>query len=219
MNKKLIILVLLAVCISYVYQEFIPIGYTVNYQGDSFDVGEKTVTIKKISQSNAVIEVDGVKNIVSVGDEKIINEVNIKVVSIFYVDEAESRNVDLVVKGLSSTTTSTPEEEESPESEDECWQASNCDDGNPETTDLCMGTPKKCINKIFLECETDIDCDDGNKCTNDECKNNECFNTNIANCDAKETGEVSKEEEGQMEGIIPTEGFFSKLIGFIANLF
>lgn len=222
MNKKLFVLILITIMI------FANLSYaTIVYMGDTFESGDKTITVVKISQNNAVFDVEGVKNIILKGEKKTINGVNIEVMNVFYVDEPESRNVDIAVSGTVSGTTSSTSNtnaEEEDTSGDECWQASDCDDNNPETTDLCMGTPKKCKNLIIKECETSEDCNDDNKCTRDECKNNECFNTKLSDCTVinKETETKKTTEEGSLESLTgdqEKQGFFTRVLNFFMGLF
>jgi len=52
----------------------------------------------------------------------------------------------------------------------ECSTSSECNDGNPRTTDVCGS--RVCINR---ECVVDADCDDGNADTEDLCRGNRCI--------------------------------------------
>jgi hypothetical protein len=240
MKNKFIIFVILLISFSLIYQYTPNItSYTIYNVGDSFESGSKTITVKKISQSNVVIDVDGVKNIIALGDKKIVNGVEIELLNLFYVDEIESRNVELSINATITITgcgdgdcksdensnnccidcgcpTDYTCEEEgcSYSPPNECKKHEECDDGDPETIDLCIKViPRVCKHYSEKECESNEGCDDGEDCTNDECKENICFNTDIEDCGDEE--EIILEETGENEKI----GFFSKLANFFKNLF
>lgn len=62
----------------------------------------------------------------------------------------------------------------------DCWQNSDCDDGNACTTDMCGD--HECYYDNACACKSDANCDDGNACTLDSCTNGSCKNVEILNC-------------------------------------
>lgn len=171
--KKIILVVLLFVFGFMFINEYT--GMNTMAVGDSSEAGGKTIEITNIGMDFVKIKVGEEKGIIRTFDTKLVNGVEISVLNIFYVDEVSGRNADILIKA----------KEEKKEIEvkkinlNECFQASDCDDGDDLTTDLCIGTPKKCVNRIIIECETNLDCDDGKDNTKDSCKFSECFNEKI----------------------------------------
>jgi hypothetical protein len=93
-----------------------------------------------------------------------------------------------------------------------CEDATDCDDGDPCTEDLCDAATGGCTHTVITgcegegegegegdaPCETDLDCDDGDPCTDDRCDplTGDCIHTPIVPCD----GEGEGQHEGEGEG-------------------
>lgn len=217
MNKNNIILILagLLILFSFIFQNVNITGYSVYNLDESFESGGRTIKIVKISQTNAVIEVEGVKNIITVGDYKIINGVKIKVVNVFFVTEEESRTVELSITVLDTGT---------------------CGDGEckaGETSESCCidcGCPidyiceyNECKSSIPVECRKHEDCDDGNSETIDLCvdlvpKTCKHYTEPEEDLEEQEVEEEIEEDLVEQE-VEEKQGLFSRLINFLKNLF
>ncbi len=222
MNKNLFYVVLLIIVLSFIYQEVNLTGYTVYNQGDSFESGGRTVKVTKISKSSAVFDVDGVKNIISTGEHKNINGVDIKVINIFYVDEPESRNVDISINVIELTKCGDGKCQDNEDSN------SCCKDCGCPTDYRCKDN--ECIYGKPSECRKHEDCDDENPDTIDLCVDlnpEQCKHYNLGDNVEITVKDEEKEivEEGEIgEGIVREEvedeqGFFSILISFFKNIF
>lgn len=144
-------------------------------QAEVYEIGNKELVVGSIRADKAKITVDGVKNIISIGEKKEINGVDISVESIFYVDQPEERTVT-VVMSLAFY----------------CGDG-NCDTGQNESKDSCCGdcgcnpgfvcSDSVCKSEAQVEkeeeeeeakradkCQKDIDCDDNDPDTDDICK-------------------------------------------------
>ena len=217
-ERKILILATLFICLSFICQEVNLTGYSIYYQGDSFESGGRVIIVNKISQSNVVIEVEGVKNIISIGEYKNINGVKIEVIDLFFVDEEEARNVDISVSVLDAGTCGDGECKAGETSE------SCCKDCGCQTNYKCEDN--ECKSSIPAECKKHEDCDDGNPVTIDLC-------VDLAPKTCKhytEPGEEVIQQGGEMEeGLVEQkniieqqeekQGFFSKLINLLKNLF
>ncbi len=155
--KKIIILLVFLILLQSAYSVTLK-------KGESTNVSSKEIKIIGIQEDKIVVSVDGVKNIVSINEEKEINNLKINLISIFYLDDEDSTAT--IEIGLTYS----------------------CGDGkcNPEEKDCCSDcgcVSGKCISDkcVIPECEKDIDCDDGNNLTEDSCSNYLCEH-NKAKC-------------------------------------
>lgn len=218
-EKKILIFAFLIICLSFICQEINLTGHSIYYQGESFESDGKSVTIKKISSSNAVFDVDGEKNIISVGEYKEINGIKIEVISIFYVDEPEERNVDISASVITFDAGNICGDNECEENEnsDNCCVDCGCSEGYECDED-------ECILIRLDECKDHEDCDDGDFETTDLCLNQRprvCKNYRVDGDQEEESIEeqVEDEEEETSTPEIKKEGFFTKLINFLKSLF
>ena len=170
--KKIIYFLILLILIQTVSAE------TLN-KGDSTYSGGKTVILVGISQNSVVVSVDGIKNIISLGDEEEINGLTIKVISIFYFDE-NTGSADLEISGGSSE-----------EAEPVCGDGT-CNDATEDSDNCCKDcgceygygcTDNKCIK---AECLKDLECYANPKdyCSLDKCDpiTAKCTHKPIADC-------------------------------------
>lgn len=233
MRKDKFVIVVCIFVIGFILVSNMFTGFVSLHVGENSEVEGNIVEVANIGPNFVKIKIGDEKTFIKSFGEKELKGVKIKVNKIFYVDEVDGRFVELELEssyvcgngvcdgtenkascckdcGCDSGSNCIDDRCKRPEDIDECWQASDCDDGNSETVDLCMGIPKKCYNKIVIECEINLDCDDGNSATSDECVNNECFNDKIKKpVDVKDVEEV-KEEKPII--IKKEKSFLSKLL-------
>ena len=189
-------------------------GYSIYYTGDSFESDGRIITVEKISQNSAVISINGIKMLIGVGDKKNENGVDIELMNIFYVSEPEARNVDLSIN-ITGIRCGDEKCEEGENSENccmdcgclenykckdnkcvyspppECRKHEECDDGDPETIDLCVDLhPKIC--KHYKVGEDEV---------------------NYAQEDKEKTKDILEEVEDK------PKGFFYQIIIFFKSLF
>lgn len=206
MFKKGLLILILLLCFSFVYADTFKANEPVSLLG-------KIVKIKNIRPTSVIISVDNVSGIVSLGEEKIINDVKIKVDEIFFVDEVEGRYVRINAISTYKCGDGICEKSENKENccldcgcdtsfnceenvcvkkyEPECSKNEDCNDNNSLTGDICKRG--KCLHLSSVQCSNDSDCNDNNECTEDKCTNNECFNEKIIDC-IKDKEEVLEEK-------------------------
>ena len=190
MKKLLLFLLLLPIVYA---NQTLEISETTDFNG-------REVKIEGIQESKVIISVDGVKNIVSLNELKVINGIKIKVTNIFFANELSttSLNLDLAYTcgdnscDLGETPLNccqdcacTSSREVCVESScmiPECYSDQGCNDNDPLTTDTCLNS--ECEYKK-VKCEEDLDCDDLNPDTDDTCRNSRC--NNLLNYTCKES--------------------------------
>lgn len=242
--KKTILFILFLIFAIFIFNKFYISGFTTFKVGENEDVDGRTVTIKQISSGSVVVDVNGVSNIVDIGQRKEINGIEVTVDEIFYVEEKEGRFVKLNLKSLYKFVCGDGDCEgdetkescckdcgcdsgyvcednkcilESKSSEyNECGENEDCDDEDDSTIDRCKGSPKTCVHILSYLCERDEDCDDGNGCTEDKCINYDCLNKRIAGCEI-EVEEIKEESPTmvQKEEIEKEKGFLSRLFSIL----
>ncbi len=154
--KKLILFLLL-----------LPIVFASTLQKDQvLDFNNHEIKIIGIQESKVLVSVDGVSNIFSLNEEKIINGVSITLTNIFYADELSTADLDLEL-----TYDCGDKKCDSFESFTTCCQDCGC---NPSTTEKCVDN--ECIQP---ECTKDINCNDNNSLTTDTCSDYKCKFTKI----------------------------------------
>lgn len=90
----------------------------------------------------------------------------------------------------------------------DCIEDSECDDGDPCTTDDCVGTA--CVNTPIPGCCDEVaDCDDGNACTIDTCEAGVCVHTPVS-CGP---GLICNAQNGQCEPPAPVVVTFQQGVG------
>lgn len=203
-------------------------------KGGQIEIGGKKLTVKGISKDSAVIDVDGVSNIVRLNEPKIINGVKVSVGSIFYAG-SEGSQVDVTAESLYVCGNGNCDETETTENcckdcgcknglecddnrcrekpVNKCNNDIECDDKDPSTEDVCTSSPKECKHMGGKLCEKNDDCDDGNECTKDECKSFDCFNTKIEGCSSNNTIQNdTKKNESKLNNITDVKKDVEKFI-------
>ncbi|QQG38476.1 MAG: hypothetical protein HYS32_02610 [Candidatus Woesearchaeota archaeon] len=189
MKKPLLLIFILLISLNLVY------AATVLKEGESTKVKGKTITLVSIGDYKVVVNVDGVKDIINLKEEKLVNGALIEVLetddavvppyvelTIDVKDECGNKICDSTenskicctdcgcLAGLECTSNICIDPKAN-----ECTTNSNCDDKNINTTDLCSGIPRKCSNtEIDFSCIQNTGCDDKNPDTQDTCVNNRC---------------------------------------------
>ncbi len=144
-------------------------------QGEPYIVKEKTVIVENIKSDVIKVNVDGVKNIISVGEQKEVNGVNILVESAFYVDEPTERTVSVVMSVAYYCGDGNCDTDHN-ETKENCCEDCNCDTGYVCSDNVCKS--EALIKKEQEEeeeaskdlCQKDADCDDKDPLTEDICK-------------------------------------------------
>lgn len=230
---------------------------TINF-GETAEFENQIIKLRNLKVDQAVIEVGEEAKILEVDELASIGNLEVKLIEIFYIGESEG-HVKIDVSSLyvcgdgncdgpensgnccqdcscspglecSSNKCIIPNQDEESQDSEVCIEDEDCDDQNQDTLDLCAGTPKKCLSISTVICETNEDCNDNNSCTEDKCTNNDCFNTQIPDCQQpiEEAEEIESEEttvgdeqgtEGETAEEQENSGFFSKLLGFFKKIF
>lgn len=182
MKKSLIFLVILL---------FIPISFAETMKpSDTIDFNGREITLIGIQESKVLISVDGVKNIISLNQQEIINGVKINLVEIF--DAGEFATADLNFELSYSCGDSQCDEFENQQNcckdcgcsgtfkcvensciTPECTQDSQCSDNNELTEDYCSDF--KCKHRN-IKCKSNSECNDNNPDTDDSCNKGKCQN-------------------------------------------
>ena len=219
MKKLLLILIIIVLAYSASAPENVKVGDTLKY-------GTMEVNILGITSDNVKLSVDGIKNIVKVGESKEIGNATVTVVSIEYFDsETSLANIAVEPKPFCGDSSCNGAETKSnccqdcgcnenyecskntcipePESpEDECSINEECDDNDEGTIDICSkrksGTNRKCLHFKDIICSSDTDCDDKDQCTLDKCMNNDCSFAEIEGCG--ETAAIAEENKAEQQG-------------------
>ncbi|MDP2908667.1 MAG: hypothetical protein Q8N77_02575 [Nanoarchaeota archaeon] len=144
-------------------------------QGEAYSVGDKEIIVENIRPDKAVIGVGGVKSIISVGEQKEVNGIDILVEGVFYVDQPEERTVIVVMSvafycGDGNCDTGQNETKEN------CCKDCGCNSGYVCSDNVCKSEAQ--VKKEQEEeeeknedkCSSNADCDDNNPFTEDICK-------------------------------------------------
>lgn len=162
---KKIILLLILICLSQIV-----LADTLN-KGESTSASGKTVTLVGVSPESVIVSVDGVKNIISLNDEKEINGINVKVVEITSFGDGDGSAV-LDLSGAEDS-----EEEAKPVCGD-----GTCNDATEDKDNCC----KDCGCEYGYGCEN-------NKCVKAECmKDSECYATPKDFCSLDKCDPIAK---------------------------
>lgn len=161
------------------------ISSTVLKQGEIYETGKKELIVENIRSDKIKVNVDGVKNIVNIGEQKEINGVNILLESVFYTDELEDRTATVVISmafycGDGTCDTEQNETKENCCEDCGCMPGYVCSDGVCKTEAQIKKEEEEEEEKSKDECEKDIDCDDNDSTTDDICiskpgKPNKCL--------------------------------------------
>ncbi|MDP2922376.1 MAG: hypothetical protein Q8O30_01470, partial [Candidatus Omnitrophota bacterium] len=91
MRMYIIVLVIFLILISTVFS-----SVTLR-QGEAYEIKGKQIVVENIKADAIKVNVDGVKNIINVGERKEVNGVDILLESTFYVDEPSERTASVVM--------------------------------------------------------------------------------------------------------------------------
>lgn len=171
--------------------------------GESKEISGNTIKLKNLKSDKAVITVNDQSKILELNDKEEISTLKVNLKEIFYISENEG-HVRVEVSALYTCGDNKCDSLETQSSccqdcgcqqgydcenneclvhvEHQCNSDSDCNDNNPNTSDRCVGRPRKCQNENISICEEDSDCNDNNNCTTDSCRNNDCFNERIEGC-------------------------------------
>lgn len=155
-------------------------------QGQVYEVSSKSVVVENIHSDVAKFNVDGIKNIIGIGEMKEINGVEILVESIFYVDQPEERTVNVVMSVAFYCGDGTCDTDHN-ETKNNCCEDCGCNSGYTCQDEVCKSAAQIQQEEQEEEeasadkCEKDSDCDDNDSLTEDICKSypgkpNKCLN-------------------------------------------
>tara|TARA_Y100000034_G_C6891217_1_gene410031 strand:- start:1662 stop:2432 length:771 start_codon:yes stop_codon:yes gene_type:complete len=147
----------------------IPIAFSATstlQNGESSILNGREIKIVGIQESKVIVSVDGVKNIVSLDQERTINGVEILITEIFYAGELSTTTLDFNL-GYSCGDNSCDVGETS----------ENCciDCGCTLSSEIC-NSKSVCI---IPECSFDTDCNDYSELTEDYCSDSICKHRDI----------------------------------------
>lgn len=144
-------------------------------QGEVYEISNKELVVDSIRADKIKVNVDGIKNIVLIGEQKEINGVAILVESVFYVDQPEERTVSVVLSITFSCGDNNCDSDQG-ETKENCCEDCGCNIGFICSDDICK-TEAQVEKEIQEEeeksrdkCERDIDCNDNDPDTDDICK-------------------------------------------------
>lgn len=155
-------------------------------QGEVYEVSNKELIVENIASDKIKVNVDGIKNIINVGDQKIVNGVDILVQSVFYDDLPEERTVE-VVMSIAYYCGDGNCDSDQDETKENCCEDCGCNPGYVCSDKVCKTETQVAREKAEEEektrdkCERDSDCDDNDDYTEDIClstpgKPNKCLN-------------------------------------------
>lgn len=144
-------------------------------QGETYEIKGKQVIVENIRSDAIKINVDGVKNIINVGEQKEVNGVDILLESVFSVDQPEERTAS-VVMGIAFYCGDGNCDTGQNETGENCCEDCGCNPGY-----VCSGSVCKAEAEVKKEqaaeaekkkgeCETNADCNDNDPLTEDTCK-------------------------------------------------
>lgn len=180
--KKIIILLLFLLLLQSAYSVTLK-------KGESTNASSKEIKIIGIQESKIVVSVDGVNKILSVNEEKEINNVKVSLISIFYSDGDSTATIEVELSYSCGDKVCNPGERSEDCCSDcgcvngkcinnkcivpQCERDSDCDDNNNLTEDSCV---EYSCEHNKAKCKKDSDCDDGNIDTDDSCIKGKCKN-------------------------------------------
>lgn len=154
-------------------------------QGEVYEVQSKELVVENVGSDKIKVNVDGVKNIINVGEQKEVNGVDILVVIVFYDDIPGERTVEVVMSiafycGDGNCDTGQNESKENCCEDCGCNPGYVCSDSVCKTESQVEKEKAEEEAKKIGECEKDIDCDDNDPNTEDTCiskpgKPNKCL--------------------------------------------
>ena len=134
-------------------------------QGESVEFESRKITIVSLQQSKAVIQVDSEKNIINLGESKVINGVEISIVDILYTgDESSKITFNTKLTYLCGDSVCNPGE-----TQENCCLDCKCSGSNMCTSSGCL------VPQCFL----DEDCNDNQELTKDSCDEYKCKHQKI----------------------------------------
>ncbi|MBU4502807.1 MAG: hypothetical protein KKA79_09505 [Nanoarchaeota archaeon] len=153
-------------------------------QGEVYEMSGKEFIIESIKSDMIKVNVDGIKNIINLNEEKEVNGIDIYVSEIFYVDEAEERTVAVSLTLAFYCGDGNCDEGETKEN---CCNDCGCDDDFVCSDSVCKSEAQvaqeeaEASAKSADKCEDDSDCDDNDPATEDVClskpgQGNYCLN-------------------------------------------
>lgn len=155
-------------------------------QDEIYEIENKELVVYSIGEESIKVNVDGVKNVISVGEQKEVNGVKITVNSIFYDDLPEERTVEMVLSmafycGDGNCDADQNETKVNCCEDCGCSPGYVCSDGVCKTEAQIKKEQEEEEEKSADKCEKDADCDDNDTDTEDTCLSkpgqpNRCLN-------------------------------------------
>ncbi len=150
---------------------------------EKITISGKVLILDKIGMGMIVVEVDGEKAIIDLDQTKIVNDLQITVTEVFYVDEIESRYASFTAEYVGGG-----EGDSDDGGSGDCGN-DDCEDDEDESN-CCLDCGCKvgysCVSNSCKknECEEDSECRDTDFCTLDKCtgKPKKCTRTKITEC-------------------------------------
>jgi len=144
-------------------------------QGEAYETSGKQVIVTNIKADVIVINVDGVKNIINVGEQKEVNGIDILLESTFYVDEPTERTASIAMSvafycGDNNCDTDQNETKENCCKDCGCNPGYACSDSKCKSESQIQQEEQEEEEASMDKCETDADCDDNDEYTEDICK-------------------------------------------------
>jgi hypothetical protein len=169
MRMYIIVLVIFLILISSV------ISSVTLRQGETYETSGKQIIVENIKEDMIVINVDGVKKIINVGEQKEVNGVDILLESTFYVDEPGERTASVVMAvafycGDNNCDTNQNETKENCCEDCGCNSGYTCQDGVCKTESQVQQEQQEEEEKSIDKCSSNADCDDNDPLTEDLCK-------------------------------------------------
>ena len=155
-------------------------------QGETYETSSKQIIVENIKEDMIVINVDGVKNIINVGEQKEVNGVDILLESTFYVDEPGERTASVVMSvafycGDDNCDTDHNETKENCCEDCGCSSGYTCQDSVCKSEAQVQQEQAEEEEKSMDKCSSNADCNDNDHLTEDICKSypgkpNKCLN-------------------------------------------
>lgn len=176
----------LTACLIFLIMIFSATASVTLRQGEIYEIGKKELIIESIKSDKIKVNVEGIKNIINIGEQKEVNGVDILFESVFYVDEPEERTVEVVMSmafycGDGNCDTGQNESKENCCEDCGCNPGYLCSDGSCKSEAQVKKEEEEEKARKEDECEKDIDCDDNDPSTDDICRSipgkpNMCLN-------------------------------------------
>ncbi len=144
-------------------------------QGETYEISGKQVIVENIKADAIKINVEGVKNIISKGEQKEVNGVDILLESTFYVDEPGERTASVVMAvafycGDNNCDTDQNEMKDNCCEDCGCNSGYTCQDGVCKTEAQLKKEQEEEEEKTRDKCSSNADCNDNDPLTEDICK-------------------------------------------------